>query len=840
MTFDFTTLRNTLSNWPDPLPPDNATDALLKRIKATLSSVQTIGQGFADLIPLLRQALLRESAVRKRNIELKVPNSPGWPNTDVLHSFGFRILERGPTHYLVSAMEWNPEWLDPSSGGVFSDAFAEKRVRSETRVNADPFLFDITGFDTYSCPGQCEAVRAALLMNPGETLIVNLPTGSGKSLVAQAPALMAKEGHLTLFVVPTIALAFDQARQMEKLLKAQGKHVPPMVWHGGLSLDDRKNIRNAVRSGSQGILFTSPEALTRGLLSAVFHAASAGMLRYFVVDEAHLITQWGDSFRPAFQTLAGLRRGLLRATGHQPFRTLLLSATLTEETVETLSTMFGEEGLVEMVSAVHLRPEPQYWRNRAESSIQKHDRILEAIRHAPRPFLLYLTTPAEAQDWYNTLRDSGLSRIASFHGQTPSKERKRIIKEWAQDELDGVVATSAFGVGVDKADVRCVIHASVPETLDRFYQEVGRGGRDGASSASLLVFHNQEQHARDKLAAPTLITDELGINRWEAMYEQRKQLSGQDLVELNLGVVPEHGRQSSDFNTAWNMRTLLLMERSNLLQLDLQPPVSDENDDTLPHEKVTVRILHDGHQRESTWEELVKPSRARTVNAAQKNVDSLHDWLNEKVEISATLKKIYSIKSNKWATDVVGVCGGCPEHRMQRKMSADIPTYRIPQTNPISRALTPNLEAWKNALPWLDPVCVTVFYEQNDAAGIKKFLEWLIASCGFQEVVISEDHPLIEDPGIRQLYRRASTGVVVHRTLQSNIADDAPIPLARVSLLAESSAGEEYRAVSALVRPYHVILAPSSTPDSARSQRKLCDILSNSVSLEQLLPVISR
>jgi superfamily II DNA helicase RecQ len=144
-------------------------------------------------------------------------------------------------------------------------------------------------------------------MRPGTSLIVNLPTGSGKSLVGQAPALVYKEeGNLTIFVVPTVALAIDQARQMSDYLKRTFGAVWPLAWHGGTSSEQRASIRERLGSGTQRIIFTSPEALLTSLLRTVEEVAKSGMLRYLVIDEAHLITQWGDEFRPAFQTLAGL------------------------------------------------------------------------------------------------------------------------------------------------------------------------------------------------------------------------------------------------------------------------------------------------------------------------------------------------------------------------------------------------------------------------------------------------------------------------------------------------------------------------------------------------------
>ena len=157
--------------------------------------------------------------------------------------------------------------------------------------------------------------------------------------------------------------------------------------------------------------------------------------------------------------------------------------------------------------------------------------------------------------------------------ETADIDRRRIISLWADNHLDVIVATSAFGVGIDKRDVRSVIHATVPETVDRFYQEVGRGGRDGCSSASLLVYSDVDRELADRLAAPSLISDELAFERWSAMRELAVPLNEMGtLLELDLDAVPERLHQQSDYNAAWNMRTLIMMARAKMLDLGSRPP----------------------------------------------------------------------------------------------------------------------------------------------------------------------------------------------------------------------------------------------------------------------------
>ena len=221
-----------------------------------------------------------------------------------------------------------------------------------------------------------------------------------------------------------------------------------------------------------------------------------------------------------------------------------MSATLTPDTVETIDALFAPTRTVQMVASVHLRPEPQYWVHREDNPDEKDRKVLEVLRYAPRPFILYVTKRSDARRWFRRLRKEGYVRIDCFHGETAPADRLRIIDQWAEGKLDGVVATSAFGVGIDKRDVRTVIHAAVPETLDRFYQEVGRGGRDGCPSASFLIYSREDQEIANQIASPSLISDDLAFERWSTMYGGSTQLDtiGR-LLEVDLAVVPPRLRR---------------------------------------------------------------------------------------------------------------------------------------------------------------------------------------------------------------------------------------------------------------------------------------------------------
>lgn len=847
--FDIGALQNLFNNWPFEPIPEEEEDGVFWRILQIMQSSQASGRftASADLMPLVRQALRRQSIQTGRQARLRVPVSGGWPSVRQWGRCGVTAHSEADGYVLIEANPWRPSWMSDSDTPMFEDAFAEKSVRLDWSCPIDPFLEAAAGFETYVSPGQREAVRSAFLLPSGETLIVMLPTGAGKSFVAQAPVLARGfEGPLTLCVVPTTALALDQARRMTELMEAQGRSdAPPLAWHAGLSADERQRIKSAIRDGRQGILFCSPEAVNAALLPSLYDAARAGLLGYFVLDEAHLITQWGDGFRPAFQMLAGIRRGLLAACNGPGFRTLLMSATLTPETVDTIVTLFGPATGVRMVASVHLRPEPQYWVHREDGDESKRRKILEAVRHAPRPFVLYTTTRDDADDWLKTLTQEGLRRVAVFHGDTPDAKRRLVIDAWANDELDGVVATSAFGVGIDKSDVRTVIHAAVPETLDRFYQEVGRGGRDGNSSASLLIYSAKDLEVAERIAAPSLIGGELAFERWSKMFQDRDRLDNEGLrFKVNLDVVPARLRQQTDYNAAWNMRTLIMMARAGMLQLESSPPaVIEQLEDEAEAEfsqrneaywqryfaQVTVRVNDLHHQAQARFETAIANERRRSLDAALAGAELLDQLLSAKAEVSDLLDRLYRSHAPGRAVVVSPACGGCDADRAigPRRSYARPPAYGIEEAG------LADLSLWRARFPELEPSAPIILALDDARDSAIGLLEDLVSFFGVREISVSKGFRR-SCAGLRRLHERAPGGIVLLQDLNEEIERPQSYRLARATVLDDESAAALPH-VLMLDRPLHVIIAPASTPDPWGSGRRLCDTGSNVLSFERFL-----
>ena len=598
-----------------------------------------------DLAVLLRQALRFEHARRDYTVSPSVlVTHPRFAAFDMWQAVGLEVISTssGP---LVSALPWQPDWLIANGDeGVDGLAASERICREFNGANAvgDPFLQSV-GRVSYRSPGQRAAVRAALSTPPGGTLVIALPTGEGKSMIfqlAQAvgfthPAQAAVTG-VTLVIVPTVALGVNHELEAVTVCNLS----KPLAYQGG---NDAQNavIVERIANGSQGLCFASPEAACGALRTALRQAAEASYLRALVIDEAHLVDQWGTGFRTEFQELSGLRRELIAAAQpDQRMRTLLLSATLTDSSLETLRSLFGTDGIFESIAAVQLRPEPDYW---VAPVLPPQDRIaaiLEALHHAPRPAVLYVTTVSDAENWHARLTAAGFGRTRMLHGKTGREQRERIVDEWRTGQVDIVVGTSAFGLGIDYAHARTVLHACVPETLDRFYQEVGRAGRDGKASLSMIASTPRDfVHAR-AINKKRVIGVTRGRERWIAMFERKFTLASGNFalrIDGRPGSSAKDIDQFGESNTDWNLRTLALMARAGLIRLMGAPyPRVEQQGDWLE-----IDVLNQAHMDPAVWRDLVEPVRKEGSDANNHNLALMRRFIDQSDCPAVVLGNLY-------------------------------------------------------------------------------------------------------------------------------------------------------------------------------------------------------
>lgn len=644
----------------------------------------TIACSTADRAVLIRHALRAEDARRRTDSRATLRTAIGsaLDHDELLDRCGLQVRRSGDW-VSMTAEPWRPDWIPSSKYRAVDESVAAAYVDEPRRVfdcggaADDPFL-KLFGFSRYRSVGQRAGVRAALLTPPGGTLVVDLPTSDGKSLVFRAIDALgfatdddAQQGRggVTLVVVPTVALALDHENSCLSELIAG-----PLAYVGGTRNAERNQlIRERVAAGEQGLCFAAPEACIGPLRWPLIEAAKRGAVKALVVDEAHLIDAWGSGFRTEFQQLAGLRLELLEeaGAGAKP-RTLLLSATLSESARETLEDLFGRPGQFEVISAPQVRPEPEFWIAHLCNDDERDRRVREAVHRAPRPAILYVTKVADANRWYDKLLRLGFARLGRLTGETPAEERARILDRWRTGVYDLVVATSAFGLGVDYAHVRSVLHACVPESLDRFYQEVGRAGRDGRACLSLIMPAKSDFSLARNLAGRVSISIDRGLQRWTAMFRhpERSQITA-NRFQIRLDVAPGYEEDDIDMlsgrSTDWNARTLVLMARSGLIRFcgrprqdiskEAEAQVADDEACDASRERrgefEAIEIVDPAHLDKATWQEKVEPVRQKLFQTGQDNLKRLTDYLSARHCPADLVAGLYG----EGAVDKV--CGGC-------------------------------------------------------------------------------------------------------------------------------------------------------------------------------------
>jgi ATP-dependent DNA helicase RecQ len=784
-----------LSSATDGSPEDFAQGVYRRAADAIRACAEgeSVNAGAPDIAGLLRHVLRHRSAQTGVDAYIRVPLGDRWPGRDEWRMANCRLSAPEAESSLVTAQEWLPEWVESGPwGGPASPAEAgvRRRAAPDTRF-ADAFLTDYCGWSEYSSAGQQQAVRSVLSAKPGATILVNLPTGGGKSAAFICPSLLLSQPQgVTVVVVPTTALALDQERAVRGLA-ASGRlagDVPSrMAFFQEQSEAERADIRARIRAGTQRILFTSPESLIASLAPSLYIAAAGGMFRHLAIDEAHLVAQWGASFRPAFQAMGGLRTDLLRLSinrGVAPFKTILLSGTLTEDSLRTLLALYAYPGPVEVVSAVALRNEASYWSKYCRSETQRTEIVREAISNLPRPLLLYTTTRAAAGAWFAELVDDGYRRVALVTGDTRDEERLRTIAGLRGEDLtsgkrapttvDIVVATSAFGLGIDQPDVRSVVHSCVPENIDRFYQEVGRAGRDGNACMSLLAYTDEDVRIARGLGRRAIITQPLARKRWDSMMRTARPL-GESRLAIDLSAKPSHVFSDSDENKGWNTRTLLIMARAGMLELDGQPPpmrsepgadegVDDSVDDGLYRAYLStavIRLVSGDLASDVPWASRFEPARRDAQAADSAGIRLMLRVLEQREDIADVFQEAYAVHRLLELPDGRAnlvpqlACGGCFWCRASgiapyTGLAPIPPPVTAPQgtLDPVMRRLMEDGQA---------RVLVVYFRSQDypDRRSWISLCEQVAAACVRHGVrVLIGTSELFERDAIRRLYQR--------------------------------------------------------------------------------------
>ncbi len=330
-------------------------------------------------------------------------------------------------------------------------------------TRAEALLGPVFGFSGFR-PGQREIVEAVLL---GRDVLAIMPTGGGKSLCYQLPALC--RSGLTLVVSPLIALMRDQVRALREAGVCAG------ALHSGNTDEETEQVHAAIDAGELRLLYMAPERLAASGTLALLRRAEC---RLIAVDEAHCVSQWGHDFRPDYLRIGALRRRL-------GVPLAAFTATADAETRDEIRARLFEDAAPETFLRGFDRPNI---RLAFRAKDRPRRQVIDfADGHRGQPGIVYCATRARTETLAEALTEAGHAARA-YHGGMESWERRKVEEMFQRDDSLIVVATIAFGMGVDKPDIRWVLHADLPKSIEGYYQEIGRAGRDGVAADTLTLF----------------------------------------------------------------------------------------------------------------------------------------------------------------------------------------------------------------------------------------------------------------------------------------------------------------------------------------------------------------
>ncbi|CAA9568880.1 MAG: ATP-dependent DNA helicase RecQ [uncultured Truepera sp.] len=438
-----------------------------------------------------------------------------------------------------------------------------------TLVRADPsrLLQQYFGFSEFR-PGQPEAVAAALA---GRDVLAVMPTGAGKSLCYQLPALAG--GGLTVVVSPLIALMKDQVERLRR------RGVGAAALNSQLSPAQQRALLGQLRD--LRLLYISPERLSSDAVQRRFREAGVTRL---VVDEAHCISGWGHDFRPDYRQLGDIREKL----GDPPVTALTATATVVVR--GDITTLLGLRE-PEVVLTGFDRPNLRYRVWPVPNETAKHEALWTLLTRHPGPSVVYAGTRERVEATARQLQTWGF-KSAPYHAGLDAEERNSVQDAFLRNHIAVMVATNAFGMGVDKPDIGQVVHLDLPASVEAYYQEAGRAGRDGeAATCTLLYAEGDAERQRGLLSASTptpldlkrtfvgtknaqpepLAADTLGLNRGK-LIGTLQLLEAQGIVTLarqkrtlTLTLHPNWHSDVPEFKDSWTeayaQRRLRLLEQ---------------------------------------------------------------------------------------------------------------------------------------------------------------------------------------------------------------------------------------------------------------------------------------
>ncbi len=349
--------------------------------------------------------------------------------------------------------------------------------------------------DEDGVPLQKKIVQKAML---GESLLAILPTGAGKSVCYQVPALSRydKAGALTVVISPLVALMADQVASLEK------RGITSCVTVNGLlSMPERRDALSRIRLGDASILLISPEQLRSKSLKSALEQRQIGA---WVLDEAHCLSKWGHDFRPDYRYISRFIKG--QRDGEEPPPILCLTATAKPDVRQEVIDYFREKLNVDLglVNGGTRRANLHFSvvrTTRAQRLAQLHDTLEDYLPgDLEGGAIIYCATRKNAEKVGDFLREKGIS-ADHFHAGLASEKKKQVQNDFIDGRLRAIAATNAFGMGIDKPDVRLVVHADIPGSLENYLQEAGRAGRDNDAAHCVLLYTDEDIERQHRMTA---------------------------------------------------------------------------------------------------------------------------------------------------------------------------------------------------------------------------------------------------------------------------------------------------------------------------------------------------